>query len=224
MGKSTEQTSNLPPDANPSKVDTVSNGLRNAAPAQKALPASYFDYLTGLQAIQLNVAREVIFNVRSEWTDSQSKVLVGLNRRDPVAVFGQNGVPSLNEIPEHGLKIIASALQLGTIIAVSKDAITSFKIPEYHKSEVHSRVEGGKDPVLSSGFEATELEVLLTPPSATDSIDPEGDIINKIKTSKVLSERKGVVALAYLEECSRRRSRVLVFLEDVINSFGDTRM
>lgn len=171
---------------------------------------------SGLKAIKLNVAREVMFAIPSAWNDNKSKPLVSLNRRSPVAVFGGHVTPALDHMPDHAITIINDHLMSGAIFPADPSEINN---PIIQPIPIEARraqdVEGGKDPVSASGYDAKDLEKLLTPPADTDVPDPDAAVIERIKKAQASRELRPVRALIYLERCRRSRQRVLMFLEDI---------
>ena len=177
------------------------------------------EMLQDVSSVLLNTSREVIFTIRSNWTDNRSKVVFNLDRRHPSATFGRNGCPSLSDLPTHALEAIWRGVQLGSLM--SNTASTTHN-PDYRPIGGFSRVNKGLDPVKACGEGVESLYELLKGPSKTDHKDPEGSVLDQIR-DRYYGEYKVLVALQYLEQCGRRRPRIITTLEDWIQECHEKR-
>lgn len=194
-------------------------GNESTSITEMDVAARYLEALKNVTRIKLNLRREVLFAIPQDWVDNYSGVYLSLTRLNPTAEFGKNGVARLKDMPTRALASIYRALRQGSLIDASHEtAQQAAKIPDHAPKRAVKRVEGGKDPVLASGYDVEDLEKVLTPPSSANSDDPEGDVIRRIHTSSAGKDYKGLVALEHMESCSRRRSRILIELENMIQS------
>lgn len=179
------------------------------------------ELLKDIRSVRFNSSREIIFSIRSSWVDSRSRIIFHLDRRRPSATFGQGGAPALTEMPTHALEAIWRAVQMGTLVNASENAPAT-QPPDYRPLSGAARVPKGLDPVKACSETSDMLHELLKGPSRVDHKEPEGAILEQIR-NRYHGEYKVLVALQYLEQCGRRRPRILTTLEDWIQDCHEKR-
>ena len=177
--------------------------------------------LEGVTSVMLNTSREIIFTIRSNFIDSRSQIIFNVDSRHPNAVFGRESVPVLDQMPDHALEAIWRGLTLGSLINTSVTGPIA-RTTDYKPLQTHSRVANGMDPVKACGEAVETLNELLKGPSTTAHKDPEGVVIDMLR-NRYYGEYKVLVALQYLEQCGRRRPRILTTLEDWIQDCHEKR-
>lgn len=179
------------------------------------------EQLAGVTTVMLNVSRDPIFTIRSNWIDNRSSVLFSVDRRNPSATFGRNGHPALADMPQHALEQISRAIALGTLIDTTRTGAPT-RPQDYRPISGRIRVEKGMDPVKNSGLNSETLFELLKEPKQGENKDPQGFVLNRIRES-YREDYRVLVALQYLEQCGQRRPRLLSTLEDMIQTLHDQR-
>ena len=200
-------------------LQEATSELRTAPPPDRR--EQLLEALKGIKSVRFNSSREIIFSIRSNWVDNRSRIIFHLDRRRPTATFGQEDVPALEALPTHALEAIWRGLQLGSLVDTSDSAPVT-QPPDYRPLSGSARVSKGLDPVKACSETSEMLHELLKGPSRVDHKDPEGAILEQIR-NRYHGEYKVLVALQYLEQCGRRRPRILTTLEDWIQECHEKR-